>query len=256
MWDFFSGVLYKVSVTRMRKTALLSPIFKFRLLTGVFSFYGYSHTSGGFYCPSGSQKPTRCKYPNYCPPNSTRELPCKLGYQALNTSKLRAYHDDHCQECVAGTYGNHPRRLFCGQCPAGFFCPNGTKGPFDNLCPEGAYCPAGVGEAQACPPGTYGNRSRATKESDCFPCPANTFNNLENQRACLPCGSSSVSAEGQTLCTCLGQSRSFQSSDGACVCLLGYVFDDPSSREREDGDSDLDCRPMVCNLHFVSRLSH
>lgn len=201
---------------------------------------------GGFYCPSGSQEPTDCKYPNYCPPNSTRELPCKLGYQALDnsTSKLRVYHDDHCQECVAGTYGNHPQRLFCGQCPAGFFCPNGTKGPFDNLCPEGAYCPAGVGEAQACPPGTYGNRSRATKESDCFPCPANTFNNLENQRACLPCGSSSVSAEGQTLCTCLGQSRSFQSSDGACVCLLGYVFDDPSSREREDGDSDLDCRPM------------
>ena len=217
----------------------------------IYFFKLYFLSPGGSYCPTGSETHSRCEYPNYCPPEAPEKLPCKLGYQALNSSGLRDSHEKHCQECPAGDYGNDPERRFCSPCPAGFFCPVATKGPFDNECPEGAYCPARVGEAQPCPPGTYGNRTRASKESDCYPCPANTFNNLENQRACLPCGSSSVSSEGQTLCTCLGQSRSFQSSDGACVCRLGYVFDDPSSREREEGDSDLDCRPLVCELCLV-----
>lgn len=205
--------------------------------------------SGGSYCPNGSEYHTLCKYPNYCPPKSIEELPCKLGYRALNTSGLRDSHADHCGICPDGTYGNHPMRLFCDRCPAGYFCPRGTKSPEANPCPEGSYCPAGVGEAQPCAPGSYGNRSRATAASDCFPCPRNTFNNLPNQRACLPCGSSSVSEEGQALCACLGKSRSFQVSDGSCTCLLRYVFDDPSSKEREEGNGDLDCRPMVCN-HF------
>lgn len=209
-------------------------------------FVFISFPTGGSYCPNGSEFHIICSYPNYCPPNSVQELPCELGYQALNTSGLRNSHEDHCEICEPGKYGNDPQRRFCAQCPAGYYCPRGSKSPTTNPCPEGSYCPAGVGAPQSCPPGSYGNRSRATAESDCYACPRNTFNNLERQRACLPCGSSSVSEEGQTLCTCLGKSRSFQVSDGSCVCLLRYVFDDPSSKEREEGNSALDCRPMVC----------
>lgn len=203
---------------------------------------------GGFYCTNGSEIPSLCYYPDYCPPNSTEELPCKLGYKALNTSGPRDSHEKHCEVCPAGTYGNDPQRRFCHRCPAGYFCPVGTKSPTANPCPEGSYCPAGVGEAQPCSPGSYGNRSLATKASDCYPCPTNTFNPLPNQKACLPCGSSSLSEEGQARCQCIGQSRSFQVSDGSCTCILRYVFDDPSTKEREEGNSDLDCRPLVCKL--------
>ena len=197
--------------------------------------------AGGYYCANGSEYLTLCNYPNYCPPNSTEELPCKLGYSALNSSGLRASHRNHCSICPPGTYGNHPQRRFCSECPAGYYCPNGTKSPTANPCPEGFFCPAGAPEPQPCSVGSYGNRERATKASDCFPCPPGTFNNLVSQRACLSCGSSSVSKEGQATCTCLGKSRSFQVSDRSCVCLLRYVFDD----DQAEGDSDLDCRPMV-----------
>ena len=200
---------------------------------------------GGSYCPNGSFVHFLCQYPNYCPPNSTQELECQLGYQALNTSGKRDSHDEHCQICRGGTYGNHPQRLVCDICPAGFFCPNGTKGPFDHPCPEGAYCPAGSAVAQPCPPGFYGNLSQATAASDCFPCPENTFNHLFNQTACVPCGSSSFSEEGQENCTCRGKNRYFQVSDGSCDCLAGYVFYGTADKKQEDGNSDLDCQPEV-----------
>ena len=144
-----------------------------------------------------------CQYPNYCPPKSTQELKCKLGYQALNTSGKRDSHKEHCRVCRGGTYGNDPERLVCITCPAGFFCPEGTKGPNDHPCPEGAYCPAGSAVEQPCAAGSYGNRSLATAPSDCFPCPPKSFNNLQYQTACRPCGSSSFSKEGQAFCTCL-----------------------------------------------------
>ena len=201
--------------------------------------------AGGFYCPNGSSFRIPCQYPNYCPENSTQELKCKLGYQALNSTGERKSHEVHCQICRNGTYGNHPQRLECKTCPAGFFCPNGTKGPFDNPCPEGAYCPAGSGKEQPCPPGLYGNRSEATALSDCYRCPQNTFNNLQYQKACQPCGSSSFSEEGQELCTCLCKNRYFQVSDGSCDCRSGYVFYGVADKKQEDGNSDLDCQPEV-----------
>ena len=206
--------------------------------------------SGGSYCPNGSSVHFLCEYPNYCPPNSTQELECRLGYQALNSTGKRDDHDKHCEICRPGTYGNHPQRLVCDTCPAGFFCPNGTKGPYDNPCPEGAYCPAGSGVAQPCSPGSYGNRSQATAPSDCFPCPKNTFTNLENQTACRPCGSSSFSDEGQPECTCRGKNRYFQVTDGSCDCLAGFVFYGTADKKIEDGNSDLDCQPEVWK-HFI-----
>lgn len=167
---------------------------------------------------------------------------------AHNTSGPRNSSDGHCQICEEGTYGDDPQRRSCEDCPAGYFCPAGTESPTANPCPEGAYCPAGVGSPVPCPAGTYGNQSKATAVSDCIPCPRNSFNQLENRTGCLPCGSSSLSEEGATLCSCIGKFRSFQPSDAMCLCIWGHVFDDPSSREREEGDSDSDCRPEVCVL--------
>ena len=191
-----------------------------------------------------------CEYPTYCPPNSTQELQCQLGYQALNISGKRDAHNNSCEICREGTYGNHPQRQVCNICPAGFFCPSGTKGPYVNPCPEGSYCPTGSAVAQPCAPGSYGNRSQATAPSDCQPCPVDTYTNLGNQTACHPCGSSSFAEGGKAECTCLGQNRYFQVSDGACHCLSGYVFYSTADKKMEDGNSDLDCQPQVWE-HFI-----
>lgn len=66
----------------------------------------------------------------------------------------------------------------------------------------------------------------ATDYSDCQPCPVDTFNDLEGQTYCRPCGSSSYAPAGSALCTCEGKYRYFQPSYGACVCLSGYVYYD------------------------------
>ena len=82
----------------------------------------------------------------------------------------------------------------------------------------------------------YGNLTKATKASDCLPCPENTFNHLKGTEACKPCGSSAFSPEGSSTCTCKGLYRSFQVSDGACVCESGYVYYDVVDVQLEEGN--------------------
>jgi len=106
--------------------------------------------------------------------------------------------------------------------------------------------------AQPCSAGFYGNRSEATAPSDCYPCPQNTFTNLINQTACVPCGSSAFAEEGQSLCTCRGKNRYFQVTDGSCDCRAGYVFYGTADKKLVDGNSDLDCQPEVWKHFFNS----
>lgn len=65
-----------------------------------------------------------------------------------------------------------------------------------NPCPLGYVCPMGSTQAILCPPGSFGNLTRAETVGDCHPCPAGTFNHLPAQKACFPCGSSSTSPAG------------------------------------------------------------
>ncbi|RLN86843.1 hypothetical protein BBJ28_00010856, partial [Nothophytophthora sp. Chile5] len=78
-------------------------------------------------------------------------------------------------------------------CPAGFFCPEGTKRASQNpcpagtfnpasgqkssdvckLCPTGSYCPTGSAAPQPCPQGYY--CLEGTRTVDQYPCPAGTF---------------------------------------------------------------------------------
>lgn len=189
-----------------------------------------------------------CSYPNYCPPNSTQELICDLGYEALSTSGKRDSHSRCCLKCSPGSYGNHPQRLKCDPCPAGFFCPGGTTGPRVHPCPQGAFCPLESEEPRACPPGTRGTISMATAASDCSPCAPKTYQHESNKTACKQCGSSADSTEGQETCECFGKYRHFQVSDGSCECLSGYVFFDPVTYEKVEGNSDKNCQLEVWTL--------
>ena len=95
----------------------------------------------------------------------------------------------------------------------------------------------------------YGNLEKATKSSDCLPCPVDTFNNQRGQKACRPCGSSALAPIGSPKCGCIGKNRAFQVSDGACVCKTGYVFYDELNLEQTEGNSDSGCQEMVSFPH-------
>ncbi|XP_046718698.1 zonadhesin isoform X3 [Silurus meridionalis] len=204
----------------------------------------------GYHCPEGSHTyntPQRmCTYPYYCPANSSTMLSCGGGFMPHNASGLRVSQEISCIMCEAGTYrpsGSH--HLRCLACPSGYHCPPGTDDPSSQPCPVGYYCPRGSDNPVACPPGSYGNSTKAELLEECLPCPSGTYNHLYAQKACFPCGSSSISSQGASSCMCIGKNRAFQNSDGSCVCIAGYVFYDELDLKGSSADSDLDCQPEV-----------
>ena len=200
----------------------------------------------GYYCPNATgTSPYECPFPTYCETGSNRTYLCPLGYMAIPHSDLRTSLGQSCSMCPAGTYGNHTERLVCEICPEGYYCPNGTGMGDSNPCPIGYYCPLGSGSPSPCPAGMYGKYAKSTAFSDCLQCPENTYNVAQGQRACRPCGSSATSGLGQSKCGCTGKYRSFQTSDGACVCLSGYMYYDEADRNQTDANSDKDCQPIV-----------
>ena len=133
--------------------------------------YGLDYPSGncseGFYCPAGEtlQSPAdkECQAGHFCPEGSGIHNPCP-----------------------SGTYQPYKRKGFCYICPAGSYCdPNearinmsgganisshGPTAPSD--CPAGYYCPNGTRWAKQnpCPVGTFGNETKLMAEKQCVPC--------------------------------------------------------------------------------------
>ena len=92
----------------------------------------------GFKCPEGSSRPIICPAGTY--QNEEGAADCK-------TCEEREY----CHP-GASTIDNVMR----GECPAGYFCPSGTRSKYENPCPQGTYNPnvgsAGPTEDDACLP--------------------------------------------------------------------------------------------------------
>lgn len=68
-----------------------------------------------------------------------------------------------------------------GTCYAGYFCsqssqkPNPVNEVYGSECPAGYYCPNGTTAPFACPPGTFNNQTLGTRPQDCLPCPSGQF---------------------------------------------------------------------------------
>ena len=119
--------------------------------------YGSVEVSGpcqqGFYCTKGANTsaPTDGVTGNICPIGSY----CPTG---------SAVH----QHCSNGTYVDHTGASLCDVCPEGYYCIDSVS-PVP--CSEGHYCPAQTGlHQQACPRGTYNNKTGLSTESECTPC--------------------------------------------------------------------------------------
>ncbi|XP_043532727.1 zonadhesin isoform X4 [Chiloscyllium plagiosum] len=205
---------------------------------------------GGYFCPLGSSTyntPKQlCVFPYFCPANSSSMLPCDGGYMPINVTGLRDRLEKACLICEAGTYRRgSANELHCSPCPEGFYCPVGSESYLLNPCPVGYYCSEMTRLPIPCSPGTYGNSSHAKHNSECYPCPENTFNHLDGQRACFPCGSTSYSSLGSITCKCQGFNRAFQESDGSCICKTGHVYYDETDQKSSNSNSDMDCYPEV-----------
>ncbi|XP_072319176.1 uncharacterized protein [Eucyclogobius newberryi] len=204
----------------------------------------------GYFCPVGSHSYSApkqlCLFPYYCPANSTSLTSCEGGSTPVNISGLRGSQSSCCTLCGGGTYRRYlSSSLVCLPCPPGYFCPQGTESYKTYPCPRGYVCPVGSSQPKACPPGSFGKLTNAVKNSDCHLCPAGTFNHLEGQKSCFPCGSSSTSSPGSSSCACIGKNRAFQPSDGSCLCRTAFVYYDEQDFRSSSSDSVSDCQPEV-----------
>ena len=90
--------------------------------------------------------------------------------------------------CLPGTYQPNFGQGECISCGPGNMC------PFQNMssvqpCMAGYYCPNGI--LEACPEGTYGNRSGLSSLDMCTDCPSGVFCqvmlNLSKARRLMDC---------------------------------------------------------------------
>ncbi|XP_073513415.1 uncharacterized protein [Phyllobates terribilis] len=173
-------------------------------------------------------------------------MSCPGGSSAVHGSALRDSAETSCSECGAGTFRSASASdVTCQPCPAGYSCPQGVENYKSYPCPTGHYCLSSATAPVPCPPGTYGNSTGGRELVDCHPCPAGTYNHLSAQVSCFLCGSSSYSQPASRSCVCRGLNRSFQESDGSCICQAGFVFYDNREQQRSDSNSDLGCQPQV-----------
>jgi hypothetical protein len=225
---------------------------------------------GGYYCPSKSSVPIDCPAGSYCPPLSASPIQCPIGsfcvanspFPAVCPPGYRARADssptsrnsllEACQACPAGTYAEGEDGLNCLPCTAGYVCLGNTRISMPQTvendggypCPPGFFCPLGSSVPSPCPAGTFNGLPASASSSACLPCANNTYSVLTGQPACRPCSASAYTKSlGQTTCECRGKYRSFQATDGFCVCAPSYQFVDELGAILSEEDGEQDCQP-------------
>nr|XP_046244755.1 uncharacterized protein LOC124059056 [Scatophagus argus] len=90
-------------------------------------------------------------------------------------------------------------------------------------CQPGFFCPLWSFTPIPCPKGTYGQTAGAVSVDSCLKCPPHHYCPRPGLSASLPCGPvAEQPLPGQDSCVCLGEGQSFQTSDGQCLCTIGY----------------------------------
>lgn len=146
----------------------------FNYLIFIAGFYcgnhGLEEPSGpcdaGYYCPGGQNVSNPSDYSctpgHYCPTGSSKQIDCASGtYQDQFTQ-------GSCKTCTEGFYCD-------GLIQNDTFCSHGVQNP--SPCPAGSYCPAGTkfGKEYLCPNGTFGNVTHLKTDSECNPCTAGSY---------------------------------------------------------------------------------
>ena len=140
-------------------------------------------------------------------------IPCPPGSRCADGAKTAcragSFQDEskqaECKLCLARHFGrvsNQTHAECSGLCPAGHFCPTGTKDPIP--CPIGTVCAVGA-EAPTvlmpCLPGAYEANASDLSPARCQPCAAGTISVTTNAAACVACPSSAFQpAVGKGFC--------------------------------------------------------
>lgn len=203
----------------------------------------------GFYCPAKTYTPIPCSVGHYCPQGSSSPTPCARGYRARSSVETtsRKTLDEACGLCPAGFYGDGST---CQQCAEGYYCKQGATHPTSQdvlsknvfICPAGFKCLNQSSTPSACPKGSY---QPSTGQTSCLQCRANTYASSIASTACSLCGPSAFSAAGADTCQCTGTGRSYQISDGMCICKPGYIFYNEDFSISNDSDATSDCQPYI-----------
>jgi hypothetical protein len=151
------------------------PASKFREITQGGAIEDCGTCPSGRYCPANTIKPFECPLGYYCPAELVIPIPCPLGTFGHSLG-LRTVSE--CSICWGGRYCSQSGLAYPdGLCDRGYYCLEGafTAAPIDgttgNFCPAGGYCPTGSKYPINCPAGTYNPLEAKFEEEDCIDCP-------------------------------------------------------------------------------------
>ena len=152
---------------------LACPAGTFSPQTGVADVTGCQPCTSGSYCSdAGLVQPVGlCMEGYYCETGTqVPYLVCPIGYQCPQGSHSPVV-------CPAGTYQDQEGKGYCKGCPRGFYCdleePCGNSTATQpRVCPAGHYCPNGTRFATEwpCPAGTFSNRTGVQAPEACSQC--------------------------------------------------------------------------------------
>lgn len=118
----------------------------------------------GSFCDWGSRVPKDCPEGHFCEAGTEAPQPCPEGTFRATPG---AESDTNCTKCSEGTFCIGSGRKTDGDsCPAGYFCPKGTKANV-RLCPVGMVCAPKSGAPQTCAKG-FTSREGASKCENCL----------------------------------------------------------------------------------------
>lgn len=133
--------------------------------------------TGGYYCANeGQTGPTdKCYARYYCPDNAEISTPDPTAYQCPAGF--------FCEEgtstpdaCVPGTYQPAIAKTVCEPCPPGYFCMVNSSVPSD--CTPNHYCPESSIQPTPCPDGTYSDQYNLQVADDCEHCPRGKISDI------------------------------------------------------------------------------